>query len=151
MNNGHYQKCNKQGHQAQDCRTKTIRTSKFEGHYYNCKKYGHRAFECRSKPMWTPNQPAKTKSHVNHYNWDYNTRQSCHYYQEYGHIPKNCVRKHFSGNYNRWLSQTTCFSCLKIGHISKFCPTKSKAPSSNFNKEKEKVDVEHIRGGMNKT
>ena len=56
----------------------TIRTPRFEGHYYNCKKYGHRAFECRTKPVWTPNQPAKTKSHGHYYNWDYNTRQSCH-------------------------------------------------------------------------
>ena len=101
--------------------------------------------------MWTPNQPEKTKIHGHHYNWDYNTRQSCHYYYEYGHIHKNFIRTHFSGNYNRWLSQTTCFSCLKIGHISKFFPTKSKAPNSEFNKGKSKVNVEHIRKEMNRT
>ena len=46
---------------------------------------------------------------------------------------------------------TTCFSCLKIGHISRNFPTRSKAPKSKVNKEKEKVDVEHIKGEMNKT
>ena len=50
-NKGHCHKCNKQGHQTQDCRPKTMRTPRFDGHYYNCKKYGHRAFECRSKPL----------------------------------------------------------------------------------------------------
>ena len=100
--------------------------------------------------MWTPNQLAKTKRHGHHYNWDYNTKHSCHYCQEYGHIPENFIRKNFSGNYNRWLCQTTCFKCLKAQHISKFCLTKSKAPSSKFNKGKEKVDVEHIRGEMNR-
>ena len=142
----HYHKCNKQGHQAQDCKTRTIRTPRFEGHYYNCKKYGHRAFECKSKPMWSPNQPEKTKIYGHHYNWDYNTRQSYHYYQEYGYIPKNYIRTHFSGSYNRQLSQTTYFNCLKIGHISKFFPTKSKAPNSEFNKGKKNVDIDHIRG-----
>ena len=78
-------------------------------------------------------------------------RYSCHYYQEYGHIPKNCIRTHFSGNYKRWLSQTTCFSCLKISHISKHCPTRSKAPSCEFDKGKGKVDVEHIRDEIKKT
>ena len=101
--------------------------------------------------MWTPNQPTKTNTHGNDYNWDYNTRKSCHYCQEYGHIPKNYIRTHFSDNYNRWLTQTTCSSCLKIGHINKFFPTKSKAPNSKFNKGKAKVDVEHIRGEMNRT
>ena len=71
--------------------------------------------------------------------------------QEYGHIPENCIRRNFGGNYNRWLSQTTCFRCLKIGHINKYCPTRSKAPNSEFIKGKGKVDVEHIRGEMNKT
>ena len=64
---------------------------------------------------------------------------------------KNCIRTHFIGSYNRWLSQTTCFNCLKIGNITKYCPTKSKAPNSEFNKGKEKVDVENIRGEMNRT
>ena len=101
--------------------------------------------------MWTPNQPAKTKSHGHHYNWDYSTRESCHHCQEYGHILENYIRTHFSGNYNRWLSQTTCFNCLKIRHISKNFPTKSKASNSEFNKGKGKVDVEHIKGEMNIT
>ena len=104
------QKCKKQGHQTQEYWRKFKRTSKFEGHYYNCQKYGHRAFECRSKTTWTPN---KVRSH----NWDYNTRYSCHYYQGYGHIPENCIRKHFRGNHSRWLNETTCFSCHKTGHV----------------------------------
>ena len=65
-------------------------------------------------------------------------------------IPENCIRTHFSDNYNRWLSQTTCFSCLKTGHISKHYPTRSKVPSCEFNKRKIKEDLEHTRGQMNK-
>ena len=42
-------------------------------------------------------------------------------------------------------------SCLKTGHISKHFPTRSKEPNFEFNKGKGKVDVEHIRGEMNKT
>ena len=98
--------------------------------------------------MWTVNQPAKTS---NHEFWDYNTRNSCHYCQEYGHIPQNCIRTHFRGNYKIWLSQTTCFSCLKTGHVSRNCPTKSKASSSEFSNGKAKIDVGHIRSEMNKT
>ena len=79
-----YHKCNMQGHMTQNCRSNVTRTQRFDEHCYNCKKYGHRAFECRSKPMWTVNQLAKTS---NHEFWDYNTRNSCHYCQEYGHIP----------------------------------------------------------------
>ena len=101
--------------------------------------------------MWSPNKLANAKSHGHFYNWDYNTRKSCHYCQEHGHISENYIRTHFSGNYNRWLSQTTCFSCLKIGHICKYCPTRSKTPNFEFNKRKSKVDVEHTRGEMNKT
>ena len=101
--------------------------------------------------MWSPKKSSKKKIHGHHYNWDYNTRMSYHYCQEYGHILENCIRTLFSGNYNRWLSQTTCFSYLKIGHIRKYYPTRSKAPNSKFNKGKGKVDVEHIRGEMNKT
>ena len=29
-------KCNKQGHQAHECRTRTMNVPKFEGYYYNC-------------------------------------------------------------------------------------------------------------------
>ena len=123
----------------------------FEGNCYKCKKYGHRAFKCRSKPMWSPKKPTTAGSHGHFYNWDYNTRQSYHYCQEYRHIPENCIRTNFSGNYNRWLSQTTCFNYLKTGHIGKYCPTRSKAPNFEFNKGKGKVDVEYIRGEMNKT
>ena len=128
-----------------------MRTQRFDGHYYNCKKYGHRAFECRSKPMWTPNQPKKRNNHGNHYNWDSNTRKSYHYYQEYGHVPKNFIRTHFKGNYSRRLIQTTSFSCLKIGHISRYFPARAKAPKSEVNKGKEKVDVEHIKVEINRT
>ena len=45
--------------------------------------------------------------------WYDNTRYSCH------HCHENCIRTHFRCNYNRWLSETNCFSCLKIGHINK--------------------------------
>ena len=75
----------------------------------------------------------------------------CHYYQEYGHIPKNYIRTHFRSDYKSWLSQTTCFSCLKTGHISRNCPTRSKAPSCEFNKGKGKADIENVRDEMNKT
>ena len=97
------------------------------------------------------NQPTIRNNHGHHYNQDYNTRKICHYCQEYGHVPKNYIRKHFKGNYSRWLIRTTCFSCLKTGHINRNCPTRSKAPSFEVNKGKEKVDVEHIRVEMNRT
>ena len=74
-------KCNMQGHMTQECRANITRTQRFDGNCYNCKKHGHRAFECRTKPMWTSNQHARRDNHAYHYNWDYNTRQSCHYYQ----------------------------------------------------------------------
>ena len=126
-----------------------MHTPRFEGYCYNYHKYGHRAFECRYKSMWSSN---KVRSHEIFYNWDYNnTIKICHYCQEYRHIPKNCIRTHFSGNYNRWLSQTTCFSYLKTSHISKYFPTESKAPNCEFNKGKCQADVEHIKGEMNKT
>ena len=140
-----------QGHLTQDCRTKDMRTPRFDVHYYNYKKYGHRTFECRSKPMWTNNQSTRISNYAHHYNWDYNTRKRCHYYQEYGHVPQNCIRTHFKGNYSRWLNQTTCFSCLKTIHVSRYCPTKAKAPKTKVNKGKEKVDVEHMKAEMKKT
>ena len=142
----HCHKYNKQGHQTHECWTRTTKAPKYEGHCYNCQKYGHRAFECRSKPTWTSN---KVRSYGNSYNWDYNTRYSYHYCQEYGHIPENYIRTHFSGDYKRWLSQTTCFSCHKTGHIKKNCPTSSKAPISKF--DKGKIEVEHIGNEMNMT
>ena len=135
------QKCKKQGHQTQECWTKITRTSKF-GHCYNYQKYGHRAFECKSRSTWTPN---KVRSH----NWGYNTRYSYHCCQECGNIPKNCIRTHFRGNYSRWLSQTTCFSCHKTSHVRENCPRRSKAPKSKFDKGKTKV--ENVRNEMNKT
>ena len=144
----HYHKCNKQGHQTHECRTRTINVPKFEGNYYNCQKYGHRAFEFRSKSTWSSN---KVRSYGNSYNWDSNTRYSYHFCQEHGHILENCIRTHFSGDYKRWLSQTTCFSYHKTSHINNHCPTRSKAPNSEFDKGKGKVDVEHIRKKMNKT
>ena len=51
---------------------------------------------------------------------------------------------------NRWLIQTACFSYLKTGHINRYCPTKSKAPSCEFDKGKGKANVEHIGDEMNK-
>ena len=91
---GYCHKCNMQGHMTQNCRSNVTKTQRFDGHCYNCKKYGHRAFECRSKSMWASNQHARRDNYAHLYNWDYNTRQSCHYCQEYGHIPKNCIRTH---------------------------------------------------------
>ena len=101
--------------------------------------------------MWKPNQPTRRNNHAHHYNQDYNTRQSYHYYQEYSHVPKNYIRTHFRGNYSRWLCQTTHFSCLKIGHISMYFPTRAKEPKLEAIKGKENVDVEHIRVEMNRT
>ena len=49
------------------------------------------------------------------------------------------------------MSQTTCFSCLKIGHINRYCLTRSKAQSCEFDKGKGKENIEHIRDEMNKT
>ena len=76
-------------------------------------------------------------------------RYICHYCQEYGHIPKNCIRKNLRGNYKRWLNQTTCFSCHKIGHVRRDFPTRSKAPKSEF--DKGKIEVDNVRNEMNKT
>ena len=148
---GNYHKCHKEGHQAHKFKTKTRRIQIFEGYCYNYKKYGHRVYECESKPNWSSNKQANVNHTNRSYNWDYNTRYSCHYCQEYGHISKNCIRTHFRSDYSRWLSQTTCFSYLKTGHISRNCPTRSKAPSSELNKGKGKVDVEEVKVHMNKT
>ena len=137
----HCQKCQNQGHQTHECWTKITKTPKFEGHCYTYQKYGHREFECKSKSTWTPK---KVRSH----NWDYNTRYNYHYCQEYGHILENCIRTHFKGNYSRWLSQTTCFSCHKNGHVRKDCPTRSKATKFEF--EKGKIEVDNVRNEMNK-
>ena len=147
----HCHKCNKKGHQAHECRIKTMHTQIFEGYFYNYQKYGHRAFECRSKPMWSSNRKTKVRNNDNSYNWDYNTIYSCHYCQEYEHVPKNCIRTHFIGNYQKWLSQTAYFSRLKTSHISRYCPTESKTPSCEFDKGKGKENVEHIREEMSKT
>ena len=49
------------------------------------------------------------------------------------------------------MSQTTSFSYLKIGHISRNYPTRSKAPSSEFNKGKGKVDAKEVKVQMKKT
>jgi hypothetical protein len=126
-----------------------MHTQRFKGYCYNYKKYGHRAFEGRSKPMWSSNRQTKVKNNGNSYNWDYNTRHSYHYCQEYGHVPENCIRTHFKSDYKKWFSQTTCFSYLKISHINRYCPTRSKAPICEFNKGK--VDIEDVRNEMNKT
>lgn len=66
-------------------------------------------------------------------------------------FPKNFIRTDFRGNYNRWLSETTCFSYLNTGHVSKNYPTRSLASSNGKNKGKEKVNVEKVKVQMNKT
>ena len=102
--------------------------------------------------MWSSNRETKVKKYGNSYNWDYNIRYSCHYFQEHGHVLENCIRTHFRSDYKRWLSQTICFSFLKIGHIIHYCQTRSNAPSCEFNniKGKGKEDVENVRNEMNK-
>lgn len=104
--------------------------------------YGHKAYECRSKTNWSSNKKTKVNHNGNSYNWDCNTRYRCHYCQECGHVTENCIRTHFSSDYKIWLSQNTCFSCLKIGHIRKNYPPRSKAPSSEFSKGKGNIYVE---------
>ncbi len=99
----HYHKCKKQGHQAYECRTKTMHTQRFEGYCYNCQKYGHRYFECKSKPIRSSNRKKKVKYNGNSYNWDYDTRYSYHYCQEYGHVLENFIRTHFISDYKRCL------------------------------------------------
>ena len=47
------------------------------------------------------------------------------------------------------MSQTTCFSCHKTGHVRKDCPTRSKAPKFEF--DKGKTEVENVSNKMNKT
>ena len=94
---------------------------------------------------------ARGNNYVHNYYWDYNTRKSCQYCQEYGHTPHNYIRKHFKSNYNKWLNQTTYYSCLKTRHVSRNCPTKVKAPKTKVNKGKEKVNVENIKVDIKKT
>ena len=43
------------------------------------------------------------------------------------------------------------FSYLNIGHISRYCPTRSKETSCEFDKGKVKIDIENIKDEMNKT
>ena len=87
----------------------------------------------------------------NTYDWDYNTRYSFHYYQEYEHIPRNCIRTHFTSNYKRWFNEIVCFSCHNIGHVSNKYPTRSPTLRNENNKGKDKVDVEKVRNQMNTT
>ena len=49
------------------------------------------------------------------------------------------------------VENTTCFNCLKTRNVSKNYPTKVKAPKTEVNKGKEKVDVENIKADMKKT
>ncbi len=44
----HCHKCNNQGHQVDEHKTRTMHTKRFEGYCYDFQKYGHRDFECRS-------------------------------------------------------------------------------------------------------
>ena len=40
---------------------------------------------------------------------------------------------------------------MKTGHVNRNCPTKVKAPKTEVNKGKEKVDAEKIKAYMKKT
>jgi hypothetical protein len=143
---------NKQGHQTHECQAKVINapsTQRFNGYCFNYQKFGHKAYECRSKAKWTPNKLSNAPKQGNIYNWDYNTRYSYHYCQEYGHIPKNCTRTHFRGNYKRWLNEIVFFSCHKLGHVKRNCPTKAPTPSNANNKGKDQVDAEQVKRKMN--
>ena len=77
---GHLHKCNKQGHQAHECKIKTMHTQRFEGYFNNCQKYGRKYFECKFKSKWSSKKQTKVKRNGDSYNWDYNIRYSCHYY-----------------------------------------------------------------------
>ena len=139
---GQCYKCKMQGHQAHECITKNITTHKLNGYFYNYHMYGHREDECRQNPNWTSNKKTQATKQGNTYDWDYNTRYSCHYYQEYGHIPRNFIRKHFKGNSKRWLNRIMCFSCQKVGHVSKNYPSRSPALSSSTSQQVKKLEKE---------
>ena len=38
-----------------------------------------------------------------------------------------------------------CFSCLKVGHVSRNDPTQSPTLNNEFNKQKEKVEFEKVK------
>ena len=46
------------------------------------------------------------------------------------------------------MSQTTCFSCHKTGHVRKDYLTRSKGPK--FESDKEKIEVSNVKNEMNK-
>ena len=118
---------------------------------YIYQKYGHRAQECRSKPKWTSNKETKVPKQGNSYNQDYNTRYSCHHCGEYPHVVENCIRKHFKGNYNRWMNgEVVCFIYLKVGHVCRNCPIRSPTPNYEHNYGKGKVDDEVVKNQMKK-
>lgn len=61
------------------------------------------------------------------------------------------AQEHILGNYNRWLNEIVCFSCLKTSHVSKNCLSRSPTSSNEFNIGNGKVDAEKVKMQMNKT
>lgn len=147
-----FSKCEKVGHQVNECRSKKSDSfTTLKWYFYNYQKYGHREHEYRSKTKfnWTPKKQEHTSRKGNSYNWDYNTQYTYHYCGKYGHIPENCIKIHFRGNYKKWLNGEIVFiSCLKVRHISNTYKTRAPTPSN----VKEKVDEmrtwkEVVKGG----
>ena len=130
---------------------KILETQKFNGYCFNSENFGHKESECQSKPKRIPHKLSNSPRNGNTYYWDYNTRYSCHYYQEYRHVPKNCIRTHLRGNYSRWFNEVTCFSCLKTDHVSRNYPTRSPTLRNQNYNGKKKVKVEQVRSQMNST
>ena len=121
--NGKCYNCSQHGHKANECKEKP----KFEGKCHKCKKQGHKASECRSKPS---NLVEKVVKEI--FGWDYNTWCRFHYYGEYGHIGINYVRHHL----RRKDTTIRCYTCTKLGHITKNCKNIGKVEDE----KKEKVD-----------
>ena len=99
----------------------------------------------------TPQKPNNAPRKGNTYDQDYKTRYNFHYYQENGHVPKNCIGTHFRGNYKRWLNEIVCFSCLKIGLVTRNYPTRSLTLRNPNKNGKGEVDVKQVRNQMNTT
>ena len=55
------------------------------------------------------------------------------------------------GHTSKVVESNHMFQLFEDYHISRYFPTKSKAPSCEFDKGKGKEDVEHIKDEMNKT
>lgn len=121
-----------------------VTTSRFEGCCYNCHKYGYRAHKCISKEK--SNQTSKKQVHTprkgNTHHWDYNTWYNFHYCGEQGKILDNYIKTNFKGNYKKWMKgEVVCFSCLKVGHISRNCRTGAQTPNIGNDKGKENAKV----------